>query len=356
VMIEAGVTRLAQLTGLDCVGVPVWQAVRPWSRALTVHQGKGLDDAEARRGAIMEAIESHHAEQWLPGSSAICCSWDSLPAALRAPTLDDFAYRRGSPDPSAAVEWVPVEPLGCHPAFHVPGDCVSLDCAAATHPGLARNSNGQAAHFAREPAVLSALLEVIERDAVAEWIAGSVVSRCGSEIDTRTLHSDVLRSIDARMAALGIGWRLYRVQALIAVPVHVAEIATHGPRVSPHEHVWGSAAAFDPEESALKALLEALQTRCSQIAGSRDTIPLSGAQAGTLRQPISLPQRSDWQGHPFDLRTSRLADLEGVVGALGGAGYPQAGFVELSPAQASAISVKVFVPGLGFEARRRRPA
>ena len=29
---HAGVTRLADLTGLDRLGVPVWQAVRPWSR------------------------------------------------------------------------------------------------------------------------------------------------------------------------------------------------------------------------------------------------------------------------------------------------------------------------------------
>ena len=37
-----GITRLANLTGLDVLGIPVAAAVRPNSRSLAVHQGKGL--------------------------------------------------------------------------------------------------------------------------------------------------------------------------------------------------------------------------------------------------------------------------------------------------------------------------
>jgi len=37
----AGVTRLAEITGLDLVGIPVFQAIRPAGRSLSVHQGKG---------------------------------------------------------------------------------------------------------------------------------------------------------------------------------------------------------------------------------------------------------------------------------------------------------------------------
>lgn len=38
-----GITRLANVTGLDVIGIPVYMAVRPSSRSIAVSQGKGLD-------------------------------------------------------------------------------------------------------------------------------------------------------------------------------------------------------------------------------------------------------------------------------------------------------------------------
>ena len=59
-----GVSRVADLTFLDVLNLPVCQAVRPWSRALSVHQGKGLTRRDACLGALMEAVESC-AVRWL---------------------------------------------------------------------------------------------------------------------------------------------------------------------------------------------------------------------------------------------------------------------------------------------------
>ena len=59
----AGITRVADLTGLDWVGIPVWMAVRPNSYSLTVSQGKGVLSAEARIGAAMESLEAYVAER-----------------------------------------------------------------------------------------------------------------------------------------------------------------------------------------------------------------------------------------------------------------------------------------------------
>ena len=58
-----GITRLADLTGLDRIGVPVFAAVRPNSRSVATSQGKGLSRDAARVGALMEAVESWHAER-----------------------------------------------------------------------------------------------------------------------------------------------------------------------------------------------------------------------------------------------------------------------------------------------------
>ena len=58
----AGVTRIGEVTHLDRIGLPVFQAVRPMSRSLAVHQGKGRCEADARISAAMEAIEGACAE------------------------------------------------------------------------------------------------------------------------------------------------------------------------------------------------------------------------------------------------------------------------------------------------------
>src|ERR1700744_4850886 len=60
---DFGITRVGEITGLDRIGLPVWIAVRPNARTLSVSQGKGLTDIAAKVAAAMEALELAHAEQ-----------------------------------------------------------------------------------------------------------------------------------------------------------------------------------------------------------------------------------------------------------------------------------------------------
>ena len=61
-MKRMGITRLANVTGLDRVGVSVVMAVRPNSRSVAVSQGKGVDLDAAKASALMETVETWHAE------------------------------------------------------------------------------------------------------------------------------------------------------------------------------------------------------------------------------------------------------------------------------------------------------
>ena len=45
---EMGITRLANVTGLDVLGIPVYMACRPLSRSIAVSQGKGMTSEEAK--------------------------------------------------------------------------------------------------------------------------------------------------------------------------------------------------------------------------------------------------------------------------------------------------------------------
>ena len=59
---SVGITRVANITGLDRIGIPVVSVCRPNSRSLAVYQGKGTTLSAAKVSGIMESIERFHAE------------------------------------------------------------------------------------------------------------------------------------------------------------------------------------------------------------------------------------------------------------------------------------------------------
>ena len=63
---QCGVTRCAEVTGLDTLGVPAYCAIRPSALVQQVSNGKGLSHVAAQVSALMEAIELHHAEYPAP--------------------------------------------------------------------------------------------------------------------------------------------------------------------------------------------------------------------------------------------------------------------------------------------------
>ena len=79
-MPRVGLTRLANITGLDIIGVPVYVAIRPNARALATSQGKGLDDDAAKASALMESLEL----PWHAETMVNPVRWESYQALARA--------------------------------------------------------------------------------------------------------------------------------------------------------------------------------------------------------------------------------------------------------------------------------
>ncbi|HWH18556.1 MAG TPA: YcaO-like family protein, partial [Allosphingosinicella sp.] len=115
-----GVTRLADVTRLDRPLLPVWQAVRPAGKSLSVHQGKGVSALAAKTGALCEAIESHCAEN-APADGPLS-SFAALPG-WKPHCLADY----GGTTAEEPIRWCSAADLLTGEEIFLPHPLVSLD-------------------------------------------------------------------------------------------------------------------------------------------------------------------------------------------------------------------------------------
>ena len=353
-----GVTRLAEVTGLDVTGVPVFQAVRPWSRSLCVHQGKALTADAARIGALMEAIECDHAEGFV--GDPVICAFAQLPPTDRVSDLSDFAaHRLNLPGSEEPVRWVAGERLSGDGVLWIPFDVVSLDFTRK-ETSFERTSNGLGAGFSKDAAIRTAVLELIERDALQGWLQRSVELRTLDRIDTASIPYPWFANIARRLDTADLKLAIYWVPAIVSLPCFVTEIRELSPEGALRLSVFGSACRASLQEALERSLVEAAQSRLTAISGVRDDIYLqTGKQATEIFGGFGLPLPSHWSG----LDLSRLPDPSAAGAEVGpaeiqdlldGAGYPLAAVVDLTRPEAQVHVVKAVVPGLGAFSRVRR--
>jgi ribosomal protein S12 methylthiotransferase accessory factor len=162
-----GITRIAEITHLDRLGIPVYSAFVPRSLdSISVYHGKGFRPIDAKTGAAMEATERYVASrERLPDEVA---SYRELSA--KAPTVDprriNHPLHQNYTD-EASIAWLNGVDL-------LSGDRVFVPYSIACHCGLGyrwqashavTTSNGLASGNTIEEAACHALAEVIERDA-----------------------------------------------------------------------------------------------------------------------------------------------------------------------------------------------
>jgi ribosomal protein S12 methylthiotransferase accessory factor len=266
-----GITRLANLTGLDVLGIPVAAAVRPNSRSLAVHQGKGLTLAAAKISALMEAAEAHHAE--------------FIDAPLRwgrrrdlpVPTVDPARLPRmpGSGDPEEErCLWIEGRDLMTDAPCWVPHELVHADYTAPQPAGsglFQATTNGLAAGASPEAAMAHGLCEAIERDAMALWYdAGAALGPAARVVDLASGPSGPLTDLVRRIEAAGASVAAWDVTSDIGLPAFACIIAAPDDDPLGVETELGAACHTDPATALLRALLEAAQTRITRISGARD--------------------------------------------------------------------------------------
>src|SRR5437867_67499 len=166
-----GITRVANVTGLDSVGIPVVMVCRPNSRSVAVSQGKGIDLASARASGLMEAAELYHAETIiLPLRLA---TYEELRYQHTVVEIDELA--RGSAShfhPNLRLLWCEGRDLFNGENVLVPYEMVHTNYTTPLPDGhgcFTATSNGLASGNRVVEAVSQGICEVVERDAMALW-------------------------------------------------------------------------------------------------------------------------------------------------------------------------------------------
>jgi ribosomal protein S12 methylthiotransferase accessory factor len=317
-----GITRLGSITGLDHVGVPVVQVIRPEALSNAVTQGKGWTAAEAAIAALMEALETWAAERISPERT-----WRAVPEDCS--TADIWAElwrRRPGTDPLGPIAWIEGWDIMRSGARPVP---LALVDTVYTLPSphaewLPRDTTGLAAGTDVSRAVRHGCLEVLERDA-----------RCSAvrtphffdrhQIATRSVISGRAGAIVRRLRHSGLATGIWSIPTAHALPVYWCHVmpAQGRPDLAPLP-AEGFGCDTSHDAALAKALLEACQARLTAIAGAREDVT-----ANLYREGMDRAWLADWRKQldakgaplPVDNPVSEAeSELDRIIEAMRAAG------------------------------------
>ena len=213
----AGITRIADITDLDRVGLPIYTAIRPTAEdgAVSIYGGKGISKDHAKASAMMEGFERYSAEKQDSDDTVIA-------------NLDEIAKKGNYIDPKSLnlgqnlekqdlsefkLEWNLAFDIISGEEYYVPSNAVyhpyihedSID-------GLFKsNTNGLASGNVLDEAILHGMFEVIERDA---WSIFELTHKNYAQIDLDTIESDVVNDTIDKFESEGIKIKLMDLKTL----------------------------------------------------------------------------------------------------------------------------------------------
>jgi ribosomal protein S12 methylthiotransferase accessory factor len=291
-----GVTRLADITGLDRVGIPVFSAVVPKSDdTITVYNGKGHSALDARTGALMESIERQTALD--SDIEIVVGSYEQL-RRRTPPAIDPETFNHGQ-----RKDYTSEKPYGWVSGYDlIAGETVLVPASlggfgprvgGSASPFVAYSSNGLASGNCMEEAVCHALCELVERDA---WTLAELRSHWIPKA-RREAFPDALPEVDdcdayARIDLTAAGWPIGELMEKFAnaglhpvvrdissdfgVRCMIASAVDDWVPGYPRAHS-GLGAHPNARIAVVRALTELAQSRAVDIQGVREDILPAGA-------------------------------------------------------------------------------
>ena len=350
-----GITRIANITGLDRIGVPVVLACRPNSRSLSVSQGKGATLDAAKASAVMESIELYHAERIR--KPLRLASYEELRQSERVVDVADVPHvKDGVFDKHRRLLWIEGHDLLRQENIWVPYEMVSTDFTLPFPEGYGcfpPNSNGLASGNNLLEAISHGICEVVERDAITLWTLRGAEERAASELDLTTVDDEVCSELLDKFSTARITVRVWDVTSDVGLACFRCGIA-ESDQDPLHFGYSGRGFGCHPSRSVAlaRALTEAAQGRLTYIAGSRDDVSRAGYER--MRNPSASPnspeprvaQKRDYSAAP-DWDGRNLADdLGRELALLTAAGIRRVIVMDLTCEEFQIPVCKVVIPGL----------
>jgi ribosomal protein S12 methylthiotransferase accessory factor len=355
-----GITRCADVTGLDRLGIPVFCAIRPTASLLQIANGKGLEPSHARVSALMESIEHLHAE--LPPARLRCASIAELrsggeyhvePAAM--PSYGSGVHYTDR----TLQDWLPGRHLVTGEVGWLPASAFWIGEPQLT----AFSSNGLASGNTPDEAVVHGTLEVLERDAIARLSAGgmSAARLAPCAVDLATIDEPRVAGLVDRLRTAGVDLVLMRVPSQVAVHTMWAVLLDPRSPLACSRVNLGQGAHLSPATAAIRAITEAAQSRLTFIHGAREDLATDSYGHDASHDRLidffaGLEPSLDWRDLP-DRATGEVAgDRRLLATMLADAPLGDAFTVDLTRADIGISVAKTVIPGAwyrqGFFVRR----
>ena len=267
-----GITRIANVTGLDTVGIPVVMVCRPNSRSVAVSQGKGIDLASARASGVMEAVELYHAETiTLPLRLA---TYEELRYQHSMVEVDELPRRSNSRfHPNLRILWCEGRELLSGAHVLVPYELVHTNYTIPLPDGhgcFLASSNGLASGNELIEAISHAICEVVERDATTLWKLRKE-GKQNDRLDLDSVDAPICQEILRKLERAGLSVAVWDITSDIRIATFACNIVPRDDNALWHRAVASGFGCHPAREIALiRALTEAAQTRLTLISGLRD--------------------------------------------------------------------------------------
>ncbi|CAN5470466.1 YcaO-like family protein [soil metagenome] len=352
-----GITRVANVTGLDCLGIPVVMVCRPNSRSVAVSQGKGIDLASARVSGLMEAAELYHAE--------------AITLPLRLGTYEELRYENNVVDieelprssgshfhPNLRLLWCEGRDLVSEETVLVPYEIVHTNYTVPFPDGhgcFIASSNGLASGNRVVEAISHGICEVVERDATTLWKLRDQEKCDDNRLVLGSVEDAGCREIISKFARAGLSVGVWDITSDVKLAAFACFIVPQEENTMWHSSVdAGYGCHPDRRVALLRALTEAAQARLTVISGARDDVPRAAYEQclnpdviSTYRQRLfrSRPSRSFADVPSYDGGTFE-DDIDWELNCLNRIGITQVIVVNLTKPEFGIPVVRVIVPGL----------
>jgi ribosomal protein S12 methylthiotransferase accessory factor len=347
---------VADITGLDTIGIPVVTVCRPNSRSVTVSLGKGLDLAAAMASGVMESIEAFMAERItrplvLGSANDLRFSHPLVDVDLLPRTTDSLYH------PDLPILWIEGRELFSGTRRLVPYEMVHTAYTLPTPNGtgcFVATSNGLASGNHLLEAISHAICETVERDAATLHSVRAPEETALRRIDPQTVDdSGCCEALD-RLDRADMSVAIWDITTDIGIPAFTCMIAEG--RRHPVRMMYsaeGMGCHPDPKVALLRALTEAAQSRLASISGGRDEPTrwdYSQEPEPELlrRQAAYLAGETvrDFTAVPAFESDSLDADVAWELSGLRTAGISEVVVVDLTREEFGIPVVRVIVPGL----------